>query len=42
MKTYKKLTNELIIAAKNLGLNLSKKKSVYEHAFIKKKYFYYR
>lgn len=42
MKMYKKLIKELVIAAKNSGTNLSKKKNLYEHAFVKKKYFYYR
>ena len=42
IKIYKKLINELVSAAKNLGISLSKKKSLYEHAFVKKKYFYYR
>jgi len=42
IKIYKKLTNELVSAAKNLGVSLSKKKSLYEHSFVKKKYFYYR
>jgi ribosomal protein S7 len=42
MKIHKKLTDELIIAAKNIGPGLSKKKSLYEYAFVKKKYFYYR
>lgn len=41
-KTHKKLINELSLVTKNLGTNLSKKKSLYEHAFMKKKYFYYR
>jgi ribosomal protein S7 len=42
LKITKKLTDELIAAAKNVGINLSKKKNLYEYAFVKKKYFYYR
>jgi len=42
IKTHKELTNELIAAAKSTGISLSKKKSLYEYAFVKKKYFYFR
>ena len=42
LKIHKKLIDELVVAAKNVGVNLSKKKSLYEYAFVKKKYFYYR
>ena len=42
IKIHKKLINELIAAAKNIGTNIQKKKNIYEYAFIKKKYFYYR
>lgn len=42
MKIHKKLTDELIAAAKSSGPMLFKKKSLYEYAFVKKKYFYYR
>merc|ERR1712048_620213 len=36
----KKLLSELLFAVKNTGTILTKKKTLYEHAFIKKKYFY--
>jgi len=39
---YKKFINELLNAVKNTGTIVNKKKSLYEYAFIKKKYFYYR
>lgn len=42
IKIHKKLTDELVAAAKNIGTNLHRKKNLYEYAFIKKKYFYYR
>jgi ribosomal protein S7 len=42
IKIHKKLTNELIAAAKNIGTNVNRKKNLYEYAFVKKKYFYYR
>lgn len=42
IKIHKKLTDELIAAAKNIGTGLHRKRSLYEYAFIKKKYFYYR
>lgn len=41
-KMHKKIINELLLATKNTGANISKKKSLYEYAFVKKKYFYYR
>ena len=41
-KMHKKFINELLLATKNTGANISKKKSLYEYAFLKKKYFYYR
>ena len=41
-KMHKKLINELLLATKNTGTNISKKKSLYEYAFVKKKNFYYR
>ena len=41
-KIHKKLADEILNAAKNLGTNTYRKKSLYEYAFIKKKYFYYR
>ena len=42
IKTHKKLVAELLAVANNSGLSINKKKSLYEYAFIKKKYFYYR
>lgn len=42
IKIHKKLADELIAAAKNTGTDLSRKKNLYEYAFVKKKYFYYR
>jgi ribosomal protein S7 len=42
IKTHKTLFTELLTAVNNSGTNVSKKKSLYEYAFIKKKYFYYR
>ena len=39
---HQKLVNELVTVANKSGIGVSKKKSVYEYAFIKKKYFYYR
>jgi len=42
IKTHKKLVTELLAVANNSGLSINKKKSLYEYAFIKKKYFYYR
>lgn len=41
-KAYKKLINEFLAAAKNVGGVVNRKKSLYEYAFVKKKYFYYR
>jgi len=41
-KTHKTLFTELLAVANNSGINVSKKKSLYEYAFVKKKYFYYR
>jgi len=38
----KRLLSELLFAAKDTGTILTKKKNLYEHAFMKKKYFYYR
>jgi ribosomal protein S7 len=42
LKFHRKLVNELLYATKNVGGNVGKKKSLYEYAFIKKKYFFYR
>lgn len=41
-KMHTKLINELILATKNTGASITKKKNLYEYAFVKKKYFYYR
>ena len=41
-KMCQKLVNELVTVANKSGINISKKKSLYEYAFLKKKYFYYR
>ena len=42
IKTYKRIFTELLNASKNNGNFITKKKSLYEYAFLKKKYFYYR
>jgi ribosomal protein S7 len=41
-KMHKKLIDELLFATKNTGASINKKKNLYEYAFVKKKYFYYR
>lgn len=41
-KMYQKLVNELVTVTNKSGINISKRKSLYEYAFLKKKYFYYR
>lgn len=41
-KTYKRIFTELLNASKNNGSFITKKKTLYEYAFLKKKYFYYR
>lgn len=41
-KISKRLTTDFIFAAQNTGVHINEKKSLYEYAFIKKKYFYYR
>jgi len=41
-KTPQKFVGELVAVANKSGISISKKKSLYEYAFIKKKYFYYR
>ena len=41
-KIHKKLITELLSTAKNSGVTINEKKRLYENAFIKKKYFYYR
>ena len=40
-KMCQKLVNELVTVTNKSGINISKRKSLYEYAF-KKKYFYYR
>ena len=42
LNTHKTLFTELLTVVNNSGTIVSKKKSLYEYAFIKKKYFYYR
>lgn len=42
VKAYKKLRDEFFFAAKKIGTNVNQKKNLYEYAFIKKKYYYYR
>lgn len=42
IKMYQKLVNELVNVAKKSGGSISKRKSLYEYAFLKKKYFFYR
>lgn len=42
IKIHTKLIAELLVTAKNSGAIINEKKSSYEYAFIKKKYFYYR
>jgi len=42
IKTYKRIFTELLNASKNNGNFITKKKNLYEYAFLKKKYFYYR
>jgi ribosomal protein S7 len=41
-KMYERLVTELVAVASKSGVNVTKKKSSYEYAFLKKKYFYYR
>lgn len=41
-KMCEKLITELVAVASKSGVNIAKKKSLYEYAFLKKKYFYYR
>ena len=41
-KMYQKLVNELVTVANKSGTTINKRKSLYEYAFLKKKYFYYR
>ena len=42
IKTHKKIISELLTIANSSSLILTKKKNLYEYAFIKKKYYYYR
>ena len=39
---HEKLVTELLAMANNSGVNIINKKNLYEYAFMKKKYFYYR
>lgn len=41
-KMYAKFVTDLITVANRSGVSINKKKSLYEYAFLKKKYFYYR
>lgn len=41
-KMYKMLVTELLAVATNSGKHMNKKKDLYEYAYLKKKYFYYR
>jgi small subunit ribosomal protein S7 len=41
-KMYEKFVTDLITVANRSGVSINKKKSLYEYAFLKKKYFYYR
>ena len=42
IKIYKKLVVDLLAAAHKSGSSINKRKSLYEYAYLKKKYFYYR
>lgn len=42
IKTHQKLLTDLVATATKSGANITKRKSLYEYAFTKKKYFYYR
>merc|ERR1711957_295474 len=42
IKTYKMLMTELLAVANNSGKYTNKKRDLYEYAYLKKKYFYYR
>jgi small subunit ribosomal protein S7 len=41
-KIHTKLVAELLVTSNNSGAIINEKKSLYEYAFIKKKFFYYR
>ncbi len=42
IKTYKKLVTDLLAVANKSGVSTNKRKNLYEYAYLKKKYFYYR
>ena len=42
VKMYQKLVTELVNATKKSGGSITKRKNLYEYAFLKKKYFFYR
>jgi len=42
IKMYKILVTELLTTANNSGKYTNKKRDLYEHAYLKKRYFYYR
>ena len=42
IRMHKKLANELLATANNSGVSTNKKRRLYEYAYLKKKYFYYR
>lgn len=42
IKMHRKFVNELLAAANNSGVSTNKRKSLYEYAYLKKKFFYYR
>jgi small subunit ribosomal protein S7 len=42
IKMCQKLFTDLLAIANRSGVSVNKKKSLYEYAFLKKKYFYYR
>jgi len=42
VKMYKMLVTELLAVANNSGTCTNKKRDLYEYAYLKKKYFYYR
>lgn len=41
-KTPQRFVNDLLTIANKTGISVNKRKDLYEYAFIKKKYFYYR
>ena len=42
IRMHQKLVNELVNVANKSGVSINKRKNLYEYAFLKKKYFYYR